>query len=155
MSDLHDIEVIKRLKYKYLRCLDTKAWGELAECFVEDATSAYDAGKYTFEGRDQIIGFLEKALGRPTMITLHQVHHPEIELTGDTTATGRWYLEDMVIDTEHGTTLRGASFYRDEYVKVGGEWKLKSTGYDRTFEEVQDRAETPSLKITKSMFSGD
>ena len=155
MSDLHDIEAIKRLKYKYLRCLDTKEWGELAECFVEDATSAYDAGKYTFEGRDQIIGFLEKALGRPTMISLHQVHHPEIELTGDTTATGRWYLEDMVIDTKHNTTLRGASFYRDEYVKVGGEWKFKSTGYDRTFEEVQDRAETPSLKITKSMFSGD
>lgn len=153
MSDLDELEAIKQLKYKYLRCLDTKAWGELAECFLEDATSAYDAGKYTFEGREQVIGFLEKALGPPTMITMHQVHHPEIELTSATTATGRWYLEDMVIDTKHNTTLRGAAFYRDEYVKVGGRWKLKFTGYERTFEEVQDRAETPSLQITRSMFS--
>jgi len=153
VSDLDELEAIKQLKYKYLRCLDTKAWGELAECFLEDATSAYDAGKYTFEGREQVIGFLEKALGPPTMITMHQVHHPEIELTSATTATGRWYLEDMVIDTKHNTTLRGAAFYRDEYVKVGGRWKLKFTGYERTFEEVQDRAETPSLQITRSMFS--
>ena len=70
-----DIEAIKSLKYRYLRCLDTKAWAELAECFTEDATSAYDHGKYTFHGRDAIIAFLEKALGRPTAITLHQVHH--------------------------------------------------------------------------------
>lgn len=152
MAALDEIEAIKRLKYKYLRCLDTKSWAELAECFIEDAISTYDSGKYTFEGRDQIIGFLEKALGLPSMITLHQVHHPEIELTSATTATGTWYLEDMVIDTRSNTTLRGASFYHDEYVKEGGAWKLKSTGYERTFEEVQDRAETPSLKITKSMF---
>ena len=155
MADLDELEAIKRLKYKYLRCLDTKAWPELAECFVEDAISTYDSGKYTFEGRDQIIGFLEKVLGLPTMLTLHQVHHPEIELTSATTATGTWYLEDMVIDTRSNTTLRGASFYHDEYVKVGGAWKLKSTGYERTFEEVQDRSETPSLKITKSMFPAE
>ncbi len=155
MADLDEIEAIKRLKYKYLRCLDTKAWAELAECFVEDAISTYDSGKYTFEGRDQIIGFLEKALGSPTVLTLHQVHHPEIELTSATTGTGTWYLEDMVIDTRSNTTLRGASFYHDEYVKVGGAWKLKSTGYERTFEEVQDRSETPSLKITKSMFPAE
>ncbi len=155
MAALDEIEAIKRLKYKYLRCLDTKSWAELAECFTEDAISAYDSGKYTFEGRDQIIGFLEKAFGSPTMLTLHQVHHPEIELTGATTAKGTWYLEDMVIDTRSNTTLRGASFYHDEYVKQGGAWKLKSTGYERTFEEVQDRAETPSLKITKSMFPAE
>ncbi len=155
MAALDEIEAIKRLKYKYLRCLGTKSWAELAECFVEDAISTYDSGKYTFEGRDQIIGFLEKALGSPTMLTLHQVHHPEIELTSATTAIGTWYLEDMVIDTRSNTTLRGASFYHDEYVKAGGAWKLKSTGYERTFEEVQDRAETPSLKITKSMFPAE
>jgi bile-acid 7alpha-dehydratase len=61
----------------------------------------------------------------------------------------------MVIDTRSNTTLRGASFYHDEYVKEGGAWKLKSTGYERTFEEMQDRDETPSLKITKSMFPAE
>ena len=155
MSTLEEIESIKKLKYKYFRCLDSKRWAELAECFTPDATSAYDGGKYSFQGREQILGFLEGALGRPTMITLHQGHHPEIELTSPTTATGTWYLEDQVIDAKRNTTLRGAAFYHDEYVKLDGAWKLQSTGYVRTFEEVQDRSETPSLKLTRTLFSAE
>jgi hypothetical protein len=155
MSPLEEIESIKKLKYKYFRCLDSKRWAELAECFAPDATSSYDGGKYSFQGRAQILGFLEAALGRPTMITLHQGHHPEIELTSPTTATGTWYLEDQVIDAKRNTTLRGAAFYHDEYVKLDGAWKLQSTGYVRTFEEVQDRSETPSLKLTRTLFSAE
>jgi hypothetical protein len=89
------------------------------------------------------------------MITLHQGHHPEIEITSPTTATGIWYLEDQVIDAKRNTTLRGAAFYHDTYTKIGGIWKLQSTGYTRSFEEVQDRAETPSLKLTKTLFPQD
>jgi hypothetical protein len=155
MSPLEEIESIKKLKYKYFRCLDSKRWAELAECFAPDATSSYDGGKYSFQGRAQILGFLEAALGRPTMITLHQGHHPEIELTSPTTATGTWYLEDQVIDAKRNTTLRGAAFYHDEYVKLDGAWKLQSTGYVRTFEEMQDRSETPSLKLTRTLFSAE
>lgn len=153
MDELREIEAIKRLKYRYFRCLDSKRWEELAECFAEDAVTDYDSGRYAFRGREGIIGFLRAALGRPTTVTMHQGHHPEIELTSETGATGIWYLEDLVIDTVSNTMLRGAAFFRDEYVKVDGEWKLKSTGYERVFEEVRDRADTPSLKITRSMFS--
>jgi hypothetical protein len=46
----------------------------------------------------------------------------------------------------------GAAFYRDEYVKVNGEWKIKYTGYDRTFEEIWDRGDTPSLRLLQQMF---
>jgi hypothetical protein len=149
LAVLVEIEAIKQLKYRYFRCLDSKRWAELAECFTADATSSYDGGKYAFQGRDQIIGFLERALGTPSMITMHHGHHPEIELTSPITATGVWYLEDLVIDARRNTTLRGAAFYHDAYRKQGGAWKLQSTGYTRTFEEVQDRSETPSLKLTR------
>jgi hypothetical protein len=152
MDDLREIEAIKRLKYKYFRCLDLKLWKELRELLVEDATSSYSGGKYAFDGRDQIMKFLEDSLGRPTMLTSHHGHHPEIELTSDTTATGIWALEDVVIDTEHGITLRGASFYHDEYVKVDGAWKFKSTGYERTYEEIESRADTPSLRLLANRF---
>ena len=47
--------------------------------------------------------------------------------------------------------LRGAAFYRDEYVKIKGQWKIKHTGYNRIFEEVWDRGETKSCKITANM----
>jgi len=36
-ADLVEIELIKRLKYKYARCLDQKLWDEIAECFTADA----------------------------------------------------------------------------------------------------------------------
>lgn len=152
MYDLQEIEAIKRLKYAYFRCLDCKRWEELAECFVPEATAAYGGGKYSYDGRDAILGFLEDSLGRGTILTMHQGHHPEIELTGETTATGVWALEDRLIDLHFGITLRGAGFYRDEYVKVQGKWKLKSTAYDRLFEEMEAREDTPSLRVTDRMF---
>ena len=152
MYDLQEIEAIKRLKYAYFRCLDCKSWDELAECFVPEATAAYSSGKYSYEGRDSILAFLVESLGRDTILTMHQGHHPEIELTSETSATGVWALEDRVIDLQFGITIRGTAFYRDEYVKVGGEWKLKSTAYDRVFEETESRADTASLQITANMF---
>jgi bile-acid 7alpha-dehydratase len=153
MSDLEEIEAIKRLKYKYFRCLDSKLWDDLAECFTEDATTSYSSGKYSFRGRDKIMEFLKGALGDHTHLSMHQGHHPEIELTSKTTARGIWALEDYLIDLKANTSLRGAAFYKDEYVKVDGQWKIKQTGYDRVFSEVWDRRETPSLKLLESMFT--
>lgn len=154
MVDLQELEAIKRLKYRYLRCLDLKRWDELAACFTEDASAAYSDGKYSFAGRDQIMEFLRTALGPSNMISAHHVHHPEIDVTSAATATGIWALEDTVIETGSNTTIRGAAFYFDEYVKVAGEWKIKATGYQRTFEEVVSRTDTPSLRLTANRWGG-
>jgi len=150
MIDLQEIERIKRLKYRYFRTLDQHNWNELAECFAEDAVTNYDSGKYSFQGKKNIIDFLKQYMDRPTLITQHQAHHPEIDLTGDTTAKGIWYLQDIVIDLDANTTLRGAGFYHDEYVKINGEWKIKLTGYVRTYEEIEKRSE--KIKVIKNMF---
>jgi len=152
MSNLEEIEAIKQLKYKYFRCVDKRLWDELAECLTADAVARYSGGKYAFNGRDQIIGFLKKGMTQ-TLLTMHHGHHPEIKLTGPNTARGIWALEDYVIDLTRNTTLHGAAFYEDEYVKVNGEWKIKSTGYDRTFEEFWQRGDIPSLKVTANMFA--
>jgi hypothetical protein len=153
--DLVELEAIKRLKYKYLRCLDQKRWSELAECFTKDAVSAYSGGKYSFEGRDAIMEFLEKAMGADSFLSSHTVHQPEIELTSETTATGTWALHDVVIETNANIVIRGAAFYEDEYVKLDGEWKIKSTGYQRTYEETLSRADIPSLKLTANCWTDD
>ncbi|MFN8628585.1 MAG: nuclear transport factor 2 family protein [Candidatus Binatia bacterium] len=152
MDELRDIEAIKRLKYKYLRCVDLHRWDELRECFTEDATSAYGDGKYSFEGREKILQFLIRGMDRPTFLTSHTCHQPEIDITSPTTAVGAWALHDVCIDLDAGTTLRGAAFYRDEYAKVGGQWKIKFTGYHRVYEEIEKRADTPSLKLTENGF---
>ncbi|HVO27305.1 MAG TPA: nuclear transport factor 2 family protein [Candidatus Margulisiibacteriota bacterium] len=153
MADLQEIEAIKRLKYRYLRCLDEKRWEEMTECFTADATSAYGDGDYSFAGRDQIVQFLREALGSPSIISAHRVQQPEIDLTSATTATGVWALDDTVMHTESKSIIRGAAFYHDEYVKIGGQWKIKSTGYQRLFEERLSRVDTPSWRLTANRWA--
>jgi len=154
MPDLQEIEAIKRLKYRYVRSLDLKLWDELGECLTEDCRSAYGDGHFSFDGRAAILAFLKDALGPTTRITTHRVHQPEIELTSPTTATGVWALDDIVIETEAKLTIRGAAFYHDEYVKLGGEWKIAKTGYKRIYEETESRTDTPSLVLSKNAFVG-
>jgi len=148
--DLHELEAIKRLKYKYLRCLDQKLWDEIGSCFTPDASCSYSGGKYAFDGREAIVDFLRKAMGAPSFYSSHRVHHPEIEFTSATTARATWALEDEVIETKAQITIRGAAFYHDEYVKVDGAWLIRSTGYQRTFEEMESRKDRPSLRLTQS-----
>ena len=150
-DDLLEIEQIKRLKYRYVRCLDLKLWDELAECFVPDATSSYGDGEYSYNGRDAIVAFLRDALGKTTMLTSHKVHQPEIDLTGADTATGTWGLEDVVIITDAALTIRGAAFYSDSYVKVDGHWRIRHTGYQRLYEEMGPRP--ADLKLTANRFA--
>ena len=150
IQGLEDIEAIKRLKYKYLRCLDTKQWDGMAETFAVDATTSYSDGELSFQGRDTIMKFLrESALAGPTAtIGVHHVHHPEIELTSLTTAKATWALYNYLLNKHDQSGLRLCAFYHDEYVKSGGQWLIKSTGYRRVFEEVWDRKDSPSLKLT-------
>ena len=88
-----------------------------------------------------------------TLVTMHQCFHPEIQLTSDTTAKGTWGFQDYLIISDLNTSLRGYGIYHDEYVKVDGKWKIKSTGYKRVFEETWDRADLPSLNLTENMFT--
>jgi hypothetical protein len=133
-DDLVDIEQIHQLKYRYVRMLDQKRWDELAE-------------------RDAIMGFLRGALSDTSMISSHRVHQPEIALTGPGTATGVWALDDLNILTDAGLDIRGAAFYDDRYVKVGGSWRIQHTGYKRVYEEIEPRS--PDVRITASWWSTD
>lgn len=149
IQTLEDLEAIKRLKYKYLRCLDTKQWEQMGETFAPDATTSYSDGELCFSGRDAIIQFLrESALADHSgMVGVHHVHHPEIEFTGPTTAKGVWALYNYLLHHGEDSGLRLCAFYHDEYVKSGGRWLIKSTGYRRVFEEVWNRKDSPSLKL--------
>jgi hypothetical protein len=152
-DELVEIEAIKRLKYKYLRCLDQKLWEEMRECFTEDAVAAYSGGKYAYEGREAILEFLRRAMGAETFLSSHRVHHPEIELRSASEASATWALEDVVIEEKWGVTIRGAAFYEDEYVKRDGRWRIRRTGYKRTYEEIQSRKDVPGLRLTASWWA--
>ena len=131
---IEDIEAIKKLKAKYFRCVDKKLWDEMEEVWVEDAVADYGMGIELLQGRQAIIEFLKKNLGRDSMISVHQGHNPEIEITTETTAKGVWVLNDRLI-IQTIATLNGWRYYDDEYIKVNGEWKKKSTKITNILEE--------------------
>jgi len=150
----HDaLEDIRRLKYRYFRCLDTKDWDGFRDCFVPDASAQYGK-RVSFTNRDDITQYMIDNLG-PTMITLHHGHHPEIDVDGDA-ATGIWALEDTVIMTEYRQLLYGASFYEDRYVRGDdGAWRIAATSYVRTFESIQSLDDTPSFKLLANRWASE
>ena len=146
---LEDLEAIKRLKYAYWRCLDQKRWDEMATLFTEDATSSYGSGKYSFTGRAAIIDFLRTSLSVESgAVGIHHGHHPEIEISGPTMATGRWALYNYLFNGPQQRGVREGAFYEDEYVKVQGRWLIRHTGYTYVFQEQWSRQDTPSLRVT-------
>ena len=65
--DLVEMEKIRRLKYRYLRCVDLKLWDEIGDVFTADATADYgtpSAGRpLKLASRDEIVTFLRDSLG--------------------------------------------------------------------------------------------
>ena len=153
-EDLVELEHIKRLKYAYLRCLDQKDWEGLRPLLCEEATASYSGGRYTYTGRDEIVGFVERNMGRPAFHSSHRAHHPEIELDGDR-ATATWALEDVVLDTDWDFLLFGAAFYEDTYVRREGRWLILHTGYRRTFEATLPTASVEGMRLTASWWATD
>ena len=144
--DLETVAAISRLKYKYLRALDTKSWDEFADTLIPTATATYGVD-LQFDSRDGLVDFMRNTLG-PHVITEHHCDHPEIDIDG-TEATGTWYLADTVLIPEHKMVLRGAAFYSDRYVLCDdGQWRIAHTGYARTYEVVVSLTDLPTFKMT-------
>jgi hypothetical protein len=152
-DDLVQLEEIKRLKYRYLRCLDLKEWEELEGCFVPEASASYGGGAYELEGRDAIMAFLREVMGSTEMLTSHRCHHPEIDRSGPDDAEGVWAMDDMVIHGDAGLTISGAAFYRDRYVRRDGRWLIAHTGYRRVFEQVAPRDQ--GVRLTAQWWATD
>ena len=132
MGDIDDIE---RVKYRYLRALDTKHWDEFADTLTEDVVGDYGESlgeEHHFTDRTSLVEFMVKSMPAD-VITEHRVTHPEIDVDGDE-ATGIWYLQDKVIVPKYDFMLIGAGFYHDRYRRTADGWRISATGYDRTYD---------------------
>jgi SnoaL-like domain len=116
--------------------MDTKQWELFGEVFTEDLKFYIVSGsgsasesdqpasdQPTFDGRQALIGYL--AASHPGKVTVHQGHMPEIEFTGDDTATGVWALFDWVDDPGRGGAWQGFGHYHERYVRgADGRWRI-------------------------------
>lgn len=147
MLDLEAIELIKQLKARYFRFLDTRNLEGLQTVFTSDATASFIGGDYDFQlsGWDQLEAFYTKSFTGQSF-GMHNGHHPEICVDGDT-ATGIWYLQDIFVSLEHNMTITGSALYDDEYRLEQGQWRIAKTGYKRLWEEHHKRGDDISLRV--------
>lgn len=145
MLDLEAIELIKQLKARYFRFLDTRDLDGLQSVFTDDASAHFKSRDYDFalDGWPALEAFYRKSF-TGTSFGMHNGHHPEITVDGDS-ATGIWYLQDIFIELEHNVTVMGSALYHDEYRKVDGVWRISRTGYKRLWEEIHPRS--PDIKL--------
>ena len=122
---MDDIEAIKQLKARYMRTVDTKDWEGFRGVFTKDAVwDMRDSGAELVTGADAIIAYNQVGLA-DDMISIHQGHMPEIQLTSPTTAKGIWSSEHMHRWPD-GSELHGYGFYHETYVKLDGEWFIET-----------------------------
>lgn len=147
LQQLSDFEDIRTLKHRYFRGIDTADNALLATLFTADIAVDYRGGSYrvTFTGREQMLEFLANSF-HSGALAMHHGHGPEITLTGENSATGVWYLEDIFINTEQQTHTYGSAIYRDHYLREPDGWKIARTEYDRITEVIQPL--NPQARVT-------
>lgn len=120
---MDDVEEIKKLKARYFRALDSKDWELYRSVFADDVVADLRrAGGELIHGIDAFVAFVSSL----TIVqSVHQGHMPEIDLTGPTTATGVWALEDYNV-WEDGSQNHGWGHYLETYEKADERWRIKT-----------------------------
>lgn len=142
MTDLQKllaIEAIKRAKARYFRgvdCADAElVRGILAEdCVLDYRGCCTDPGS----GRDFLPAMNVVLRGRASwssdgfakagIVSVHQGHDCEIDITSETTAAAIWSMTDRLFMPAGAafSCMVGYGHYHETYEKIDGAWKLKT-----------------------------
>lgn len=138
---LNDIEDIKQLKARYCRLIDQKKWTELEADFVTDAAieiagapgGADDTQKFT--SAHAFIEGLRRLMG--PLVSVHQVHAPEIQILDAENAQGTWTISDRLVFPRGNPlkVLHGWGIYHESYRKISGAWRFASVRLERLLVE--------------------
>jgi hypothetical protein len=141
------IENIRKLKAAYFRCMDTKAWDELAEVFTPDAvfdvrgalempkSDAEYAREPVVVGRAAIVDYISAGLA--PLISVHHGHMPEIDILSASEAKAIWPMSDMLIPPAGGPfkVFRGYGHYRETYRKDQS-WRIATLQLRRLYVDI-------------------
>lgn len=121
---LYEFELLKQLKAKYLRALDQKDWAGYRACFTDDVKH-YTDDRLVFGSPEEWVSKLSVTF--QDVVSVHQVHSPELELTGERTAKGIWPMFDWVdFKKNPERSLQGYGWYYEDYEKGSdGKWRIK------------------------------
>ncbi|MBP6381829.1 MAG: nuclear transport factor 2 family protein [Pseudomonadales bacterium] len=148
VQQLLDLEAIRTLKHRYIRCMTQSRWDELETLLAPDIDASYSDGKYVFCDRASLMEFLRRQdpAGVPQLSYWH-VTMPEITFHGPDRASGIWAMYHFHLRKNEQQQLEMFAYYNDEYRKVGQRWLIARTGYQRVMEQSLDRGTLPGLQL--------
>ncbi len=143
------VDAIRQLKARYFRGVDT-CDGDLvrgilaADCVLDymgcctDPATGRDyipAMNVVLHGRES---WKSDGMARFGIVSVHQGHDLEVEFLDDTTAKGIWSMTDRLWFPPGGefSLMTGYGHYHETYVKVGGDWQIRTTRITRIRVEV-------------------
>ncbi|NIC39383.1 SnoaL-like domain-containing protein [Halomonas desiderata] len=154
IEQLNDIEEIKQLKARYCRLIDQKKWQELEADFTVDAAIEIAGAPggaddiQTFTSARAFVEGLREKMG--PLVSVHQVHAPEIELLDAESAQGLWTISDRLVFPDGGPlkVLQGWGIYHETYRKIEGRWRIASVRLERLLvEPVESAAPTDAKSV--------
>ena len=130
------VDAIKDLQAKYCRFVDQKNWDQLKGLFSQQPTLTFYAVDgsilYEFHSSDQ---FIEACKTIEEAVSIHQIHHAEIQLIGETEAKAIVAMEDRIyFDADKESPFKkfhGFGFYYNHYEYVDGQWKIREVKLKR------------------------
>lgn len=151
ITRLEDIEAIRQLQAKYQRCLDTRDFDGIAECFTDDIDATYDNARESYKGKDNVLDFLYSVM-TTDIPSSHLIHGGEIDVIDTSKAKALWLLEDFLLHRKFLVKLHGTAIYNVEYQKDDGRWRIKKIGYTRCYEYFELRGLLNILTLGKMTF---
>lgn len=124
-NQLREIEAIKRLRYRYWRCIRLGDWDGLLKTFTENVHVDFGFGIH-MEGKEALAKFYADNFSKRYTLRVPQGHNPEIDITSATTAVGLWVLDQSVITSGDNKASRTGTVYEEEYLKDSNGWKISS-----------------------------
>ena len=132
---LSDIEAIRRLRYKYWRCIHKSLWDDLIDCYADGAVVDFGYG-LQLEGKKALEDFYKGSMASAFTLVDPQGHNPEIEILSSTTARGFWQLDNSMVEAQTDKAVRVGASYDEEYVKRDGEWKISVQKVNHIYRQV-------------------
>ncbi|KJK16820.1 nuclear transport factor 2 family protein [Pseudomonas sp. 2(2015)] len=127
IARLEALDAIRQLKHRYFNACDLKQVEVIRDCFAEGEILIDYGPVGTFRDRDSFVALYQQLACNAQVIDLHHGANPEIHLTGDDQAQGRWALYYFNLDGESGATRQLGGIYQDRYRRIGGQWKMIET----------------------------
>lgn len=128
VETLLEIEAIRELVARRVRCIDEKDWAGFSATYAPDAVSYSVQGPGGVEtvGAELIGARVAEVLKDRT--TVHHIHPSEIRVLTPTTAEGIIPLEDWLWWEDGGRSLylHGFGHYRQTFEKIDGRWLIKT-----------------------------